>query len=179
MATHEDLDWWRRKFSEEVISMDVIRPPSPCANRIYMDMSTSWGISLWINDRWLAWKLKPGWQEEGKNIGWAEMVAVELALQTLVALGHRDQHFVIFSDNQGVVGSLRAGISRGTAQHAILQKIVGLMQDHKIWLTTEWVSTHDNLADGLSRGALGTGRKAISHRPRIPKHLVEFLTSVP
>jgi hypothetical protein len=40
------------------------------------------------------------------------MVAVELAIQTLVANSYRDMHVMIQSDNQGVVGTLKAGNSR-------------------------------------------------------------------
>jgi hypothetical protein len=54
---HKDLDRWRKKFSEEYVGMNVIRPPAPSADRIYVDASTSWGIGLRINDRWMAWKL--------------------------------------------------------------------------------------------------------------------------
>jgi len=175
----EDLEWWRHKFAEDHVGMEVIKPPPPSSDRIYVDASTSWGIGLRYNDRWLAWKLRHGWQTEGRNIGWAEMVAVELALRTLIAQGIKGQHFIIHSDNQGVVGSLRSGISRGTTQNAILRKIVGLMQENKIWLTTEWVSTHENPADDLSRGVLDQARKAVARRPAIPQHLAGLIEAIP
>lgn len=69
----------------------------------------SWGIGLVLNDKWLAWRLKEGWRCEGRDIGWGEMVAVDLAVRTLVNAGFSDCQVVLQSDNAGVVGALSAG----------------------------------------------------------------------
>lgn len=158
--------------------MGVIRPPDPSCDRIYVDASTGWGIGLLVNDRWLAWQLRPGWHSEGRDIGWAEMVAVELAVRALAASGHHGKHVVIHSDNQGVVGSIRAGRSRGCQQNAILRHIVGLMQEHNLWVSTKWISTHVNPADAISRGSLPAFRKQLSVRSPLPPHLSSLLTLV-
>ncbi|KIY65527.1 hypothetical protein CYLTODRAFT_320566, partial [Cylindrobasidium torrendii FP15055 ss-10] len=49
------------------------------------------------------------------------------------------------------------GCSQGTMQNRVLQKIVELMQDNNIWLTIDWISTHENIADPPSRGKFDSG----------------------
>ncbi|THU89287.1 hypothetical protein K435DRAFT_574702, partial [Dendrothele bispora CBS 962.96] len=62
-------------------------------------------------------------------------------------------HVKIWSDNQGVVGALKASYSRGQAQNAALRRIVQSMQEHSIWLTVDWIVSADNPADAPSRGS--------------------------
>ncbi|KAJ3858156.1 hypothetical protein EV359DRAFT_24876, partial [Lentinula novae-zelandiae] len=79
------------------------------------------------------------------------MVAIELAVRTLISSGCRGIRTRIYSDNKGVVGALRRGCSRGPQQNLILQKIIELLQQYNIWVEPEWVSTNDNTADTPSR----------------------------
>ena len=67
--------------------MKIIQPLEPLDFKLYVDTSSGWGIGLILaSDRkWLAWQFKEGWRSEGCEIGWAEMVAVELAVRTLIA----------------------------------------------------------------------------------------------
>lgn len=100
--------------------MPVIQLPATSKDKLYVDASMTWGIGLLLNGRWLAWCLKDHWQSDGRDIGWAEMVAVELALQTIIANRRRDMHIIVHSDNQGVVHSILAGHSHGCQQNAVL-----------------------------------------------------------
>ena len=79
-STAEDISWWRTRFQDEFLGIKILRPPKPLPNKVYADASTSWGIGLVIDGKWLAWQFKEGWRSEGREIGWAEMVAVELAI---------------------------------------------------------------------------------------------------
>ncbi|KAH7873639.1 uncharacterized protein C8R40DRAFT_1000509, partial [Lentinula edodes] len=79
------------------------------------------------------------------------MVAIELAIRTLISTGRSGLRIRIYSDNKGVVGALHRSCSRGPQQNLILRKIVELMQKHNIWVEPEWVLTHDNIADAPSR----------------------------
>jgi len=45
---------------------------------IAVDASKSWGIGVVIDNQWDAWCWKARWHFEGRNIGWAEAIAVEL-----------------------------------------------------------------------------------------------------
>ena len=68
---------------------------------IYVDASTSWGIGLCVGDLWAAWRLVPGWNTGGQDIGWAEAVALELVALWLAKTDQHDMCVVIRSDNKG------------------------------------------------------------------------------
>src|ERR1700677_1970617 len=102
--------------------------PSPL--EIHVDASTLWGIGFTMNGKWLAWKLKPGWKIKGHEIGWAEMVAVELSLTALMAAGYSNAHFILRSNNKGVSGALKGGKSRNEEQNLALRHTVELFCTH-------------------------------------------------
>ena len=103
------------------------------------------------------------------------MVAVELAVCTLIAGKFSNCHSIVRSDNMGVVGMLAAGKSRGTQQNLILHKIVKLIQSNELLISTTWISTLDNPADGPSRGILLKKKLLYAFPPKLPFHLIEFV----
>jgi hypothetical protein len=107
-------------LQEEFVRMRIAHPLKPSDTELFVDASTGWGIGLILNGRWLAWQFKEGWNTEGRDIGWGEMVVVELAIRTLIAGKHSNCDIIVHSDNKGIVGALAAGWSRGTQQNAIL-----------------------------------------------------------
>jgi hypothetical protein len=171
----DDISWWRAKLSESFVGLTIMRPPDPLPNELFVDASTGWGIGLILDGKWLAWELKDGWKSDGRDIGWAEMVAVELAVRTLVTAKFSNCHIIIRSDNKGVTGALAAGRSRGTQQNAILREIVKLIQDKRIWVSTVWVSTHSNPADGPSRGVFPNRSSLYAFPPKIPFHIQPYV----
>lgn len=113
----------------------LLRPPPAALDlRICMDASTSWGIGFWMEGKWIAWRTIAGWKTDWRDIGWLEMVAVELALTAIIAAGYRDVHFTFCSDNSGFIGALSSGSSCNTAQNLIL---------HHLWVTTSWIPSED------------------------------------
>jgi hypothetical protein len=171
----EDVSWWRNQLSTDPCISRIITPPSPLTSQIFVDASTSWGIGFYLDGHWLAWELLPGWKSEGRDIGWAEMVAVELAVLVLIHAQFRNCHLVLRSDNQGVVGALSGGKSRNPQQNAVLRRIVSLFREADIWLSIEWVSTDDNLADKPSRGLFPPLHNIFSPIPPLPTYLSRFL----
>ena len=174
-STAEDLAWWRSRLQEKFVGIKILRPREALDNKVYVDASTSWGIGLVLDGKWLAWEFKSDWQAEGREIGWAEMVAVELATRTLITAKFKNCHIVVRSDNQGVVGALKAGRSRGTHQNLILREIVKLLQDNELWISTTWVSTLENPADAPSRGVFPGKDSLFPYPPKIPFHLSSFI----
>ena len=174
-GTAEDMDWWRRRLQDTFVGMKIIRPPEALNNMVFVDASTSWGIGLVLDGRWLAWQFQEGWRSEGREIGWAEMVAVELAIRTLITGKFSKCHVIVRSDNQGVVGALQAGRSRGTQQNSILREIVKLIQDNELWISTIWVPTSENQADNPSRGVFPRQNLLYAFPPKIPFHLAKYV----
>jgi hypothetical protein len=115
-----DIIWWHNQLSKPWCSVHICKIPEPLPSQIFVDASTSWGIGFIWEDQWLAWKLLLGWKAEGHEIGWAEMVAVELAYLTVIAAGFSNCHIILRSDNQGVVGALKNNASCNQQQNAIL-----------------------------------------------------------
>jgi hypothetical protein len=92
--------------------MAIREVPPANAEEIHVHASTSWGLGFIWKKKWLAWRLKDGWKADGRDIGWAEIVAVFLAVTVLVAANVRHAHFILRSDNTGVCGSFLAGRAR-------------------------------------------------------------------
>lgn len=177
----KDIVWWHNKLSQDFVGLEIVKQPEPSSKWIiHIDASTSWGIGAIINGRWIVWKLESDWKANGQDIGWVEMVAVELAVRALLkSPGTKGTHFVIRSDNQGVVGALKAGKSRGSAQNPVLREIVKLIQGNGIWVTTTWISTTENLADAPSCGILGSrDTKYYVFPPRLPWHLKSLVKHI-
>jgi hypothetical protein len=170
-----DTAWWLSKLQSDWCGINVIRPPTPSNIQLFVDASTSWGVGLSLDGKWLAWEFLPGWNTNGRDIGWAEMVAVELAVRTLISGGHSNSHIILHSDNQGVVGSIRSGRSRNSEQNLILRKIVSLFQDEGIWLTTKWIPSNENIADDPSRGRFPPRHTLYAFPPAIPSHLKPYI----
>jgi hypothetical protein len=103
------------------------------------------------------------------------MVAIEMAIRTLVTAKFSNVHIIVRSDNQGVVGALKAGRSRGTQQNAILREIVRPIQEHNLWISTIWIPTSENPADSPSRGVFAGKKSLYAFPPKIPFHLVKFV----
>jgi len=130
---------------------------------------------LILDGKWLAWQFKDGWKLEGCKIGWAEIVAVELAIWTLITGRFMKCHVIVCSDNKGVVGTLEAGRSQGTYQNMILHEIVKLIQDHDLWISTMWIPTSENLANSPSRGVFLGKDSLHAFPPKLPFHLTKFV----
>ena len=128
----------------------------------WVDASSSWGIGIILDGEWDAWKLSHGWDTNGRNIGWAEIVAIELGLLFAIHRGYSDVHFLIKSDNQGVIHAIEGGKSRSPEQNTVLQHITLLLSNHKFWISSLYVPSLDNLADPPSRGLPAPNRSRAS-----------------
>jgi hypothetical protein len=172
-----DVAWWRTTLSATRITMPVIAAPPLSDIHIFVDASSSWGIGFVMNGRWLAWPFKAGAINlpEGRTIGWAEFVAVELALLALIHSGARNVTFTLYSDNMGVVDAFKAGRSRSALQNATLRRILLLFHEFNVSFVTTWVPSDKNLADGPSRGLFPPSKAIFSFPPKIPSHLRSFI----
>ncbi|PPQ81668.1 hypothetical protein CVT24_002936 [Panaeolus cyanescens] len=171
-----DLDWWHSALSSTFCGSTLKSPPQPSNISFWVDASTDWGIGVVFNDRWIAWKLKDGWKCDGRNIGWAEFVAIELGLSVAISEGHTNTHFIIHSDNQGVIYSLTKGRSRSAQQNAVLKRIDRLCSVHAIWITCKYTPSSDNLADPPSRGTPPPNIPPLTTAVTIPVEILPFVS---
>jgi hypothetical protein len=171
----EDVAWWRSALSAEWCGIMIKPHPTEFPDSFFVDASTSWGIGLIFRGRWLAWPLLDRWRADGREIGWAEFVALELAVLTALQAGIRNATLVVRSDNQGVVQAFSAGYSRGTSQNAVLRRILLLLYENDLWLRVVWIASAENPADDPSRGIFPPRKKLLPAPPKVPHVLRAFV----
>ena len=153
-----DLGWVRFLLRTLPNAMPL-SPSEPLDLDWWGDASTSFGIGVVIGSYWAGWQWAPGFHpgaSSGVNIGWAEAVAVELGVRLLIHLGlhcrSSGRHFLVRSDNAGVVEIIRKGRCRAPESNTVLKDIYRLLAEARISIKTEHVQSRDNVSDALSRG---------------------------
>ena len=169
-----DIVWWRSQLTADWCGTQISTPPDPLLNLIFVDTSTSFGISLVVDNHWLAWKLRDGWHNKDCDIGWAEMVTVDLSLCTVIHTSFQNCHLILHSDHQGVVKALKAGRSHNSSQNFILRHIISNFYMHNIWLSFKWVKSGDNISDKISH-SLFPSTARLDRPPPLPHYLKPFI----
>jgi hypothetical protein len=170
-----DITWWRTQLSLPFAGSSLKKPPPTSSIEFWVDASTVWGIGVVFNGSWDAWKLRGNWKSNGRNIGWAEFVAVELGILLAVSHGFSNIYFLIHSDNQGVIHAIQGGKSRSPEQNTVLQRINYLLSSNSIWISSLYVPSSLNLADPPSRGLPPPGLPRSTLSFPIPSALTPFL----
>ena len=75
-SVKNDIIWWKQTLSLPSISRTLL-PRVFHDPDIWVDAS-EWGIGLMVGNLWAAWRLIPGWRKDGRDMGWAEGLAVEV-----------------------------------------------------------------------------------------------------
>jgi hypothetical protein len=171
-----DIKWWRNQLTEDFCGSILSKPPPVSPVDFWVDASSSWGIGMVFNGEWDAWKFSNGWDSDGRNIGWAEIVAIEIGLLFAIHMGYSDTHFTIQSDNQGVIHAIKGGKSRSPSQNLVLQRITSLLSHNKLWISSSYVPSAINLADPPSRGLPAPGFPRASSTFKLPAYLLPFLS---
>lgn len=172
------LHSWSRILSGPPIIRSLV-PKGPAQDiGLWVDASMSWGIGVIIGKQWVAWKLSSGWKLPGRDIGWLETLAVELASLTLVHLGFSNLHLLLRLDNQGVIGSHDRGRSRNSECNLSIRRTGVTCTSSNISLSLTYVESGVNLADSISRGILGSPLCMISHHDIIlPEEICSCFTT--
>lgn len=165
-------------MSQPFFGSSVASPPPILPLRIFVDASTSWGVGILINDKWAAWRFLPSALSQTRGIGWAEMIAVELAVSLLCSVHPLRSHFLIHSDNQGVIGAIDSSFSRGATQNASLCCLSSTLLNHESFLSTSYIRSSSNPADPISRGILPTTASRIRTKLNLDPSLVPYLSRV-
>ena len=173
-----DLRWWRAmlelpNFTRTLLPRSAIHDPG-----VWVDACTSWGIGIIIGHRWAAWKLKDGWKKDGRDIGWAEMIAIELACLYLDTLHFTNMDVLVRSDNIGVIGAFLKGRSPNFQVNLAIRRTTVVCMSSNLALSPEYVKSEDNLADPASRGILGDNDDRLPTLPLLPPELHPFLSYV-
>lgn len=157
-----DLKWWSEMLSHEDWKRKMRAKSLPLDLNISVDASTDWGIGLVWGSWWDAWKLTSRERTSYQHIGWLEALAVEFALRALIARGYTNTHFLLRSDNQGVIGAWRKGRGRNFLINLSIRRSEVFTLNHNIDISFQYVESSQNPADPISRGILG------DHEHRLP-----------
>jgi hypothetical protein len=155
-----------------------LKPMRPLNVNIWVDASSGWGIGLMVGERWRAWKLLPGWKADGREIGWAEAVALEVAIRHIAGMGVNHRQVKIHSDNQGSIGQYRKGKGANRHTNKCIRRAVSIMMKKGFDVELEWVRSADNRADALSRGVPHANAFRLENTFDLPVELRGFVQEV-
>jgi hypothetical protein len=175
---------WILSLLQVLPNHSLLKPPVPEDRDWWGDASTSFGIGITVGSFWAVWKWADGISVGPKcrfDIGWAEAVAVELALQVaIVKEVLTPGHFLVRSDNAGVVAVLNKGQSRSHDTNNVLKSIYMSLAHQNLRISAVYVPSRFNVTDALSRGDIkaflkGFPKARIKAQIPLPSHLAEFL----
>ncbi|KAF5377916.1 hypothetical protein D9615_006695 [Tricholomella constricta] len=150
-GTTRDLEWWSRTLGHPCLTRRVPGPSVLVDPQAYSDASSGIGIGITIGNRWRAWRLIPGWRDEGRDIGWAEAVGFELLVSTLLTASSEGDEFKVFGDNRGVVEGWWKGRSRNQPTNEVFKRIHACLADHDCAIHSRYVPSHLNPAASFSQ----------------------------
>jgi hypothetical protein len=170
-----DLKWWFNTLSRPP-SARSLSPRGPLTDPdLWVDASTDWGVGIILGGKWNAWTLKQGWKGNGRDIGWLEAVAVELAVRTLFDQGLTNAAVLVHSDNQGVIGAFKHGRSRNFHVNLCIRRVEALAMTSNVLHTLIYTESAQNKADPISRGEVGSLSSRLPS-PELPSELVNFIS---
>ena len=118
--------WWGLILSTPGGSCSIV-PQNALDPDIWVDASSSWGIGVVVGKHWAAWCLLVDWNLKDRDFGWAESVALELAMLWVVGQGFSDSDITIRGDNTGVIGASNKGHSWNTSQNASICRMASCL----------------------------------------------------
>ena len=163
-----DINWWKIQLTSDFCGSTLSKPPPISPIEFWVDASSSWGVGIVFDGEWCAWRFTARWNKDGRNIGWAEIVAIELGLLFAVHKGFSDIHFLLKSDNQGIIHAIEGGKSQSPSQ-----SMVFTMYYYFTFSTQDYVPSIDNVADPPSRGLPAVGRSRATTLS-IPPYLLSY-----
>ncbi len=89
-------------------------------------------------------------------------------------------HYLVRSDNTGVVSVLNKGRSRSHETNQVLKNIYTSLAKHNLRISAVYVPSHNNVTDALSRGDIkgflqGFPKAQFKALVPLPTHLFDFL----
>ena len=131
----DDLSWWINILSQPTLSRPIPGNRIITDVQAYSDASSTTGLGIVIGNQWRAWQLLPGWNQDGRDIGWAEAIAMELLVHTILKSGPF-AGIKVYGDNNGVVEGWWSGRSRNAQTNRIFRRIHETLDAHDCVLIT-------------------------------------------
>jgi hypothetical protein len=116
----------------------------------------------------------PGWKIDGRDIGWLESLAVELAASWFASQVILDADLLVHWDKTSVIDGYRKGRSRNESRNASIRRISSILMPNNLTITPVYVPSAMNLADPFSRGVLESHNDYLPVQP-LAEELCPFL----
>ena len=110
-AVVTQLSWWHETLTMPPACRSLLPLPLHDPD-IWIDAASSWGIGLYVGGLWAAWELAPNWASSGRDIGWAEAIALEIAVLWLAKSFFHDACIKVNCDNTNVINAFGKGRSQ-------------------------------------------------------------------
>ena len=172
-----DLRWWALQLQKPDFHRQLMPPGTPLDLGIYVDASTSWGIGILIQGKWLALQLSPTWKIPGRDICWLESIAVELLVYILEMRGIQETTVIIHSDSQGTIGSMDKGRCPNFHINLAIRRTYSVLCPNLITLSFSYIPSDQNPADPLSRGVLGPPQDKLNCLLTLPEELDDIFVN--
>ena len=171
------LTWWHDLLL--LLNVSRLLEPLPCLDPdIWVDASSSWGLGLVVNNAWATWCLLPGWNTNGYDIGWAEGIALEMAIYWLVLSKFHDTDIIVHSNNTGVVGAFWKGWPHNATWNDCISQISIALSSSNLSLSPIFIPSNQNWADPVLRGCLRTYPSHIPNTIETPTLLSSLIQCV-
>jgi hypothetical protein len=173
-SVKNDLKWWFNTLSSPPNARTLSPHGTTQDLDLWVDASTKWGIGIILKGKWNTWTLSENWKGNGRDIGWLEAIAVELAARTLCDWGLTNAVVIIHSDNQGVIGAFKRGHSRNFQVNLCIHWVEAIAMASNVLHILNYTESAHNKADPISRGKVGSPSSRLPS-PELPKELVNFI----
>jgi hypothetical protein len=173
-GTDVDLKWWSHTLSSPSIVCPIPDPCDATTLSAFSDASSGVGIGITINGLWRAWKLLPGWNRDGRDIGWAEAVGFELLVRAIATSNQPLTHIRVHGDNQGIVKGWRNGQSQNPHVNSVFKRIHHFLNRQHLHVYLQYIRSANNPADHPSRGRYPSCRLLLPS-VNLPAELQPFL----
>ncbi|KAE8207442.1 hypothetical protein CF327_g7341 [Tilletia walkeri] len=151
-AVAKDLQWWAVVLARTLLRRSFAHDDDYDDIYVACDPSTSFGIGVVVDGAELILPILPGWDTRGRDIAWQEAVALEIAVEILVAQGLSDCRVRTRMDNTSVFFSEHNGHSRNPTIMETLARIRDLEALNNLDVVPILVPNAHNSADEPSRG---------------------------
>ena len=171
--TSEDLQWWIDRLSRPCIERPFTSHIPVADVHAFSDASSDFGIAITVDNVWRAWRWRPGWDQDGRDIAWAEAVGVLLLAVHVLPFCCPGTHVLFHADNSSVVFAWNNFHSRNQHVNAVFRQLIAVCKHSDCSIQLQYIPSAQNLADAPSRGLFPSG--PIIPQQEVPLPVATFL----
>jgi len=176
-TVNNDLGLWLACLTGLTVSCSLL--PRQCLDlNVHIDASSAFGLGFMFNNNYAGWHLSDSWAADSCDIGWAECVALELAIYWLIQEGFRNADVTVPSDNMGVIAAFLNGKSCNATCNNCIRRITSALVPTCLTISPKYMSSCENLANPVSHGHTASYSAWLACTFPLPTPLSLWLTTL-